>query len=197
VAGGGWWWLTHPGGDKARREMMSVRSAVDKLAILPTDEEPTLATVEDKTRLTDTFLKTNADNGDKVLVYVKAKKVYIYRPSAKKLVAIGPLVIGASAAQVRGARVQVWTGNANDTSAGQLMDTVKRSYPSAVILELAKAKRQDYPSTIVIDLTEGEKHELVTNMMAQLGAQRGVLPQGEQKPDKVDVLVITGLDKRN
>lgn len=60
--------------------------------ILPSDETPALLTVTDTTKLTSTFLR-QAKNGDKVLVYQANKKAVIYRPSADKIVDVGPVVI--------------------------------------------------------------------------------------------------------
>lgn len=60
--------------------------------LLPTDETPALATVEDKAKLTSDFLAT-AENGDKLLVYKDAKKVILYRPSIDRIVQVGPVSI--------------------------------------------------------------------------------------------------------
>lgn len=183
--------------DGARAEMLSVQSKVQKLAIVPKDEEPTLATVSDKKALKDSFLAANADNGDKVLVYVKAKKVIIYRPSVNKIVGTGPLTVDASASEISGARITVRTGNGKDDISKKLQTLLKVNYQSAKIDSIDKANRQTYPTTIVIDLTDGDKYDLVTNIMGVIGGQRGVLPNGETKPDNTDILVITGTDKQN
>lgn len=69
-----------------------VVSRVSRHMILPSDETPALLTVTDTTKLTSTFLR-QAKNGDKVLVYQANKKAVIYRPSADKIVDVGPVVI--------------------------------------------------------------------------------------------------------
>lgn len=53
---------------------------------LPNDEVPTLATVTDKEKLADQTFFSEVENGDKVLIYSKAGKVILYRPSIKKVV---------------------------------------------------------------------------------------------------------------
>jgi hypothetical protein len=169
---------------------------VDRLAILPSGEDPTLATVVDKNSLKDSFLKANAQNGDKVLVYVKAKKVYIYRPSVNKIVNIGPLTIDASVSQISGAKIMIKNGNNRPTVADEIKNKLTQNYQSATISsKVDAAARQNYPTTIVIDLTDGDKYDLVTNIMQTIGAQRGVLPQSEIKPENTDILIITGMDK--
>jgi len=191
-----WWFNRAPSSGSDKQEMIKVRDSVSKLVILPTGEDPTLATVTDKNSLTDNFLKTNAENGDKILVYITAKKVYIYRPSINKIVNIGPLTIDASASEAKGIRVLVRTGNNKQPITQDIKSQIIQNYKSATVAPIEQAARQDYPSTIVIDLTEGDKYDLVTNMMQLLNAQRGILPQGEAKPDNVDILIITGLDKQ-
>lgn len=64
---------------------------IGKLVILPTGEQPTLATVSDITKLKGQTFFTNAANGDRILVYPKAKKVILYRPSLNKIVEMAPL----------------------------------------------------------------------------------------------------------
>lgn len=67
---------------------------VDKHYILPLGESPTLATVSDVNRVRSQAFFANAVNGDKVLVYAKARKAILYRPSVDKIVEVAPLEIG-------------------------------------------------------------------------------------------------------
>jgi hypothetical protein len=192
-----WWLVKNPGSNAGKREMEAVRSTVSKLVILPAGEDPTLATVSDKNSLTDSFLKANAENGDKVLAYVKAGRVYIYRPSANKIVNIGPLVVDASASEVVGTKILVRNGSGRSGVVQTIRDQLTQNYKAATIDQnIDTAARQDYPTTIVIDLTDGDKYDLVTNIANLIGAQRGVLPIGESKPENVDILIISGLDKQ-
>jgi len=77
-------------GDK---ELESIVEKVGRLVILPNGETPTLATVTDKERLSNQPFYKNAQNGDKVLIYTKAKKAYLYRPSINKIIEIAPVTI--------------------------------------------------------------------------------------------------------
>ena len=67
---------------------------VNKLIYLPQEETPTVATVTDAAGLakTQVFYK-EANNGDKVLIYFKAQKAYIYNPTKNILVNVGPVFI--------------------------------------------------------------------------------------------------------
>ncbi len=69
-----------------------VKGLVGRHYVLPTDEEPALATVEDKTKVKSEFFRS-AENGDKLLVYKNAKKVILYRPSIDRIIEIGPVSI--------------------------------------------------------------------------------------------------------
>jgi len=76
----------------------SVVNMVGKLIALPTDETPSLATVQDKTKLKDQPFFKNAVNGDKLLIFVKAKKAILYRESNNKIIEVAPINIQKPAA---------------------------------------------------------------------------------------------------
>jgi hypothetical protein len=72
---------------------------VGQLMQLP-DETPTLATILDKTKLAgQDFFKT-AENGDKVLVFMTAKKAILYRPSLNKIIDVVPVYTSLSMSMV-------------------------------------------------------------------------------------------------
>lgn len=71
-----------------------VTNEVGKLVALPANETPTLATVNDVTKLKGQTFFANAQNGDKVLIYTQAKIAVLYRPSIDKVINIAPLNIG-------------------------------------------------------------------------------------------------------
>lgn len=68
-----------------------------KLVDLPKDETPSVATVIDKEKLKDQPFFANSENGDKVLIFTKAKKAILYRPSTDKVIEIMPLIIDENA----------------------------------------------------------------------------------------------------
>lgn len=69
-----------------------VTAAVGRHYLLPTEEVPALATVEDRAKLNSEFLRS-AENGDKLLIYKNAKKVILYRPSIDRVIEVGPVSI--------------------------------------------------------------------------------------------------------
>lgn len=77
----------------ATEQTKAVVEKVGKLIALPTDETPSLATVQDKTRLKDQPFFKNAVNGDKLLLYIKARKAILYRESSNKIIEVAPINI--------------------------------------------------------------------------------------------------------
>jgi len=59
---------------------------VSKIILLPTTEQPTIATVTDLSALKSQAFFNNAKLGDKVLVYQKAKTAYLFDPYANKII---------------------------------------------------------------------------------------------------------------
>lgn len=57
------------------------------------NEKPTIATVEDTKKLSDQTFFKNAHEGDKVLMYTKAKKAILYRSSEDKVIEVAYLNI--------------------------------------------------------------------------------------------------------
>ena len=69
---------------------------VSRLIVLPTGEDPTLATVSNIDVLRSQPFFANSKNGDKVLIYVKARKAILYDEVNNKIVEVAPINIGDS-----------------------------------------------------------------------------------------------------
>jgi cell division protein FtsB len=78
----------------AKQQQVELEKLVGALVDLPSGETPTVATVSDSAKLKEQAFFELAQNGDKVLIYSKAKKAYLYRPSTNKMVNIAPVNIG-------------------------------------------------------------------------------------------------------
>lgn len=66
---------------------------VGELFELPKNETPTVAQVQDKTKLAGQQFFANAENEDYILVYTQAKVALLYREKTNKLVNVGPVNI--------------------------------------------------------------------------------------------------------
>jgi hypothetical protein len=69
-----------------------IERLVGRHYVLPTDEQPALATVTDPSKVTTKFLQ-KAKQGDKILIYQKNSRVIIYRPSIDRIIDVGPVEI--------------------------------------------------------------------------------------------------------
>lgn len=85
----------HPAAQNAK-QVTSLVGKVSKLAIVPTDETPSVATVKDVAKLKGQTFFALAQDGDKVLVYNKNKRAILYRPSTNQIVNIAPISLNAS-----------------------------------------------------------------------------------------------------
>lgn len=73
---------------------------VGKLIILPTGEEPVVATINDAAALIkDQVFYKGARNGDVVIVYQKASKAIVYSPERNVIVNVGPIFLQDQQAQ--------------------------------------------------------------------------------------------------
>lgn len=81
------------------KEAEELVSVIGEIALLPTGEVPTVATVSDPEALRDQPFFIDSKKDDKVLIYSNAKKAILYRPSIEKVINIAPLNVGAPKVQ--------------------------------------------------------------------------------------------------
>lgn len=198
----------------ATQEAKSLTARVFALMELPKGEDPTIATVSDTKKLADQPFFVNAQNGDKVLIYSKAKKAILYRPGTNKIIEVAPIatnvasqssttttsitpvpastVLAPTSTPVPAkklTRVAVYNGTKTVGLAGsyatQLTDKVAN-------VEVVKKDNStgDYTSILVVDLT-GKNSDIAKQIASSLSGKVGTLPKDEVKPD-ADILVIVG-----
>lgn len=78
----------------AKIQEKALLDQVGKLMVLPTGEDPQIATVSDVTKLQDQPFFAHAVNGDKVLIYTKARIAILYDPIANKIINVAPVNLG-------------------------------------------------------------------------------------------------------
>lgn len=82
-------------------EEKKVRETIDrvgKLLVLPRDETPTMATVDDREKLKDQAFFADAENGDKILLYTQSRKAIIFRERENRIVNVGPILLNTDVA---------------------------------------------------------------------------------------------------
>lgn len=86
----------------AQGEAKAIVAKVGVLVSLPEGENPTIATIADKSKLKSQPFFAKAENGDKLLIYTQAKKAYLYSSKMNKVLEIAPVNIGNNQGKVAG-----------------------------------------------------------------------------------------------
>lgn len=203
-------------GDVIKDENNSYIAEIKKFMLLPEDEEPTLATVSDREKLHGQPFFAKAENGDKVLIYTKAQKAILFRPSINKIIEVTSLAGGLQGegsspvteenppaqetppvtaesspeaeVQKTPMRVAVYNGASIKGLAAALAEKISAIAGTEIIQKTNAVG--NYDKTIIIDLT-GKNEVMAKKISETLGGEIGNLPDGETKPD-ADILVIGG-----
>jgi hypothetical protein len=172
-------------------EADQVATAAGKLMVLPTDETPSLATVMDKEAVASQPFFKNAENGDKLLIYAKAMKAILYRPSDNKIIEAEPIVLNSPpAVEQKTLQVAYYNGTETAGAAAEAEAKIQAKFVGLTETAVKGNAVKNYKNTLVVDLTG--KNSTSTKVIADfLGGTTGQLPDGEAKPS-ADVLIILG-----
>jgi hypothetical protein len=196
-----------------KEQIQQLINRVSKLMALPKNETPTVATVSDKTKLEDQSFFTNAENGDKVLIYSQAKKAILYRPSTNMIIDVAPVNLGAN---VSSNQTTTTVASAKEVSSSPTPTTKLKSVTllilngtktsgvattakngiSEKISQISQISVGDsvsnYTKTIIVD--PGLDKALDDQLVAVVGGTVvKTLPSGE-KAAKQDIVIIVGED---
>lgn len=177
----------------SQQEVKSLVDKVGRLIALPKDETPTVATVTDNSKLKNQPFFARSENGDKVLIYTKAKRAILYRPSTDKIIEVAPVTIGPNRSTTptqTQTKIAIYNGTSTVGLGGQIEDRIKGKFKNIQVTDVANAKKNDYEKTLVVDLT-GKNKSLVSEIAKFLSGEATSFPPGETKPD-ADIVVIAG-----
>ena len=188
----------------AEKETKNLVSEIKKLTPLPEDETPVLATVSDKTKLSDKPFFKDTENGDKLLVYNKAMKAVLYRPDTKQIIAVAPLSMTNTEniktesidekkdEQVKKESVSVVFLNGTETAglASQTETKLRESFNSFTTIKKENAVKTTYEGILNVNLSGNDA--IATHMALILkGKVTHQLPEGEAKQN-ADIVIIVG-----
>jgi len=184
---------------EAEKETATLLREVGALIELPTDEIPTIATVQDIEKLKDQAFFSKAQNGDKLLAFTGTRQAILYRPSIHKIINVASITIDETAQvseNVTAAplatdlKVAYYNGTETIGLSAQAESKVKELFPEYETVVLASATNKNYTETVVIDVS-GSYAQEAEALANALGGKVVTLPEGETKPE-ADLLIISG-----
>ena len=189
--------------ERNKQETAALVKKISKLIVLPSDETPTVATITDAVGLAknQSFYKGSQD-GDKVLIYFKAQKAYIYSPTLDRLINVGPVFVDSKTntstpsveqekKKVEQLSIEIRNGSSVVGSANQLGDKLKSDKYYNVV-SVGNAATTTYSSTILVDLSFGRKDELVKKIESTLNIKATTTLPNNEVNSLADVLIIVG-----
>lgn len=193
---------------ESQNQYAEVKDLVDEVAHLMDlpKEEPTVATVSDIEKLKSQPFFNRAQNGDKVLIYQSTRKAILYRPATKKIIDVATVNLGepspaASKSEgtesltptpAKSAKVVILNGTTT-TGLTRRAESELSEVKNIEIVDRANAKKNDYSKNIVADIS-GSNEEKVKELASKFNAQVASLPDGEDKPQEGDIIIILGSD---
>lgn len=181
-------------------EVQQLLRKVGRHIELPIGEEPTLATVSDITKLSGQPFFARAKNGDRVIIYPRAKKAILYRQEIDKIIEVGPInVDDTSNNQVAGVtttsqpvKIALYNGTTTVGLTKRAESSLqKMSSLKTEIIAKENASKDTYATSLIVDLTG--KHASIAKQLAEFAKGNvGTLPEGELKPSGADILIILG-----
>jgi len=192
----------------AKEDVAALMAKVGKHILLPESETPTVMTVTDKEKLSGQTFFAHAKNGDKVLVYEKAKKAFLYDVAADKIIEVGPVTFDATQSAhtvsptpvpAPGAiRFFLYNGTTTVGLTKKYRTELVAKVQNAQIVDTDNAKKRNYEKSLLVDIT-GANASAAAALSRTLGIATSSLPAGESVPAPVasvsaDFLIILGKD---
>lgn len=176
----------------AKDEVALITRSMGKFMDLPTDEVPSIATVTDQSKVRSQEFFKKSKNGDKILIYTKAHKAILYRPSENRIIEFAPLAIQENQPTpevIQGSALSVAIYNGSNKS-GLTTEIENKMKPiqGLTIKVKGNAQKKDYKKSLIVDLT-GVNQEKAAALAQFLGGSVGPLPEGEKQPN-TDILII-------
>lgn len=182
---------------------------IGKLIELPKNEDPTIATVTDKKKLSSNPFFTKAENGDRAIFYTKAKRAILYRPSTNKIIEVSQINVESESKdatktlitpektgispspsiQAKG-RLVILNGTKIADLAIKEKDFILSKTTNLEVVSLGDTVG-NFTENLVVSIKSG--NENAASQLANLVSGKVVdLPSGEVAPVGADLLLIVG-----
>ncbi|PIT88656.1 MAG: hypothetical protein COU29_02705 [Candidatus Magasanikbacteria bacterium CG10_big_fil_rev_8_21_14_0_10_36_32] len=173
-----------------QKETGNLLERLGRHMFLPVDEKPVVASIVDAKVLaqSNAFYK-NAQNGDKIIVYVNSQLAIIYNPIADKIVNVGPLIDEEVIQEVL--VVEIRNGTKISGLAEKLSGQLKID-SSFDVLSISYAEKRNYQKNILIDLSGGSKKDLIKKLESILGVSAVTTTPVGEKNSKAEAVIILG-----
>jgi len=169
--------------------------------VLPEDEQPIIATVIDAAALKkqSSFYEL-AKNGDMVIIYIKAKRAYLYDPIADRVLNIGPVLTGQAAQELpqpspspttiaKTYTVEIRNGTEILGLGTEMAKKIKGVDASLDVLPATNADKS-YTKTILV--VKNADKSIVSKLEKELGVTaQTTVPEGE-RDTSANILIIVG-----
>lgn len=181
-------------------DSQKVLEALQRLMVLPNDEVPTFATVSDKSKLQGQPFFVHAENGDKVVIYAKARKVILYRPAVNKIINVTDVNIAQPTPSTESQkmiewssiRIAIYNGTNVPGLAGNVEAKLKNKFPGIAVAQKANAAERSYKKTMVVDVSGAHTQEAAMIATALNAEVSKTVPTTEATPTGTDILIIAG-----
>lgn len=182
----------------AKAQSQEMIKKVGKLILLPKDEEPTVATINDQSKLSGQPFFAQAKKGDIVLLYTeKAKKAFLYRPETNMIINVAPLTISNNNSGVLGETSKTLSFDVRNGTkivglAERYVKEIKNKWPEASVSK-SDAKGNYDKSFLVDNVPAG--NPLAASISATLNIPPGTLPSVEAT-SAAQFTIILGADQK-
>jgi len=173
---------------EASKTSQRIIEKVGKIYQLPEGDDPTVALIQDKTKLGNQEFFSKVENGDYILVYSKDKMALVYREKENKLINVGPIALEGDKPTVA-----VLNGTGDNKRVVEALGKLKNLEGQVQLSgNTTDAKNKSTPQTIIVDVS-GQNSAVVAQMAQVLGAKtESSVPANESVPANADVVLIVG-----
>lgn len=168
---------------------------LNKSILLPKDEKPTIATVDDISKLNNQAFFKNAVNGNKVIIFPNSGMAILYDVKSKLILNVGPVNFSPQPTPtISQVRVALRNGTSKAGLTYKFETIVKKLFSNCNVIAKDQSEITEYEKTFVVVLNN-EFINQANQIATSLNSKVDVLPSGEYKPENVDILIILGKDQ--